>query len=306
MRWIALILLAAGVARADENDLQLFRLGHPDAINCTRCDGSSGDAPEPGTPDAQARFHRLASTLGMAFAPPFQEPAGTLGQSGFELGLSSNQAFLKLDGSTWTTNGTASGKDAPKVLIIPTLTARKGLGGSVELGVAVSWLSASQMGAVSAEVRIAPLDGVAYAPDLGLRAWGTRPFGTQELDLFTAGADVLLSKSFGLGGMVKLQPYFQGGVQWINAVSAVVDFKPTAESSVNPTADDGIFQDISFLKNRYLRGALGVRLVAGAVVLAVEGNLVQGTNAVSDVAPSTDPKNFVRLYSLSGRLGFTY
>jgi len=38
-----LICLAAGAARADENDLQLWKLGHPDPLSCTRCDGSPGD-----------------------------------------------------------------------------------------------------------------------------------------------------------------------------------------------------------------------------------------------------------------------
>ena len=92
MRWILLIALAAGAARAGGNDLELWKLGHPDPIGCTRCDGSPGDPAEPGDPNAQARFHRLASTLGLAFAPPFQETAGTLGQSGFEVGLSTSEA----------------------------------------------------------------------------------------------------------------------------------------------------------------------------------------------------------------------
>jgi len=69
------ILLLAGTANAAANDLQLWRLGHPDSLACTLCDGGPSDIPEPGTPGAQARFHRLASTLGLAFIPPFQETA---------------------------------------------------------------------------------------------------------------------------------------------------------------------------------------------------------------------------------------
>ena len=88
MRFFALLLLVAAAARADQNDLELWRLGHPDDLACTRCDGLAGDSIEPGTIDAQARFHRLTSALGLAFAPPFQETAGSLGESGFELGIS--------------------------------------------------------------------------------------------------------------------------------------------------------------------------------------------------------------------------
>src|SRR6266849_8662830 len=199
MRFFALLLLVGGAARADQNDVELWRLGHPDDLGCTRCDGLSGDSIEPGTIDAQARFHRLTSALGLAFAPPFQETAGSLGESGFELGISSQQIFLSnMPADTWATQGTQATSAAPKVLVLPTLALRKGLGGSLELGAAVSWLTNSQMMALSAEVRWAPVDGLAYGPDVALRAWATRVVGTQEMDLTVGGADVMFSRGFGL------------------------------------------------------------------------------------------------------------
>ncbi|MGZ6142331.1 MAG: hypothetical protein ACXWLM_03280 [Myxococcales bacterium] len=305
MRAALLILLLSTAALADDNDLQLWKLGHPDSLNCTRCDGQPGDSLEPGDLGAQARFHRLASTLGLAFAPPFQETAGTIGQSGFEVGVSASEAFLRIPADSWPTRtGTT-----PKVLALPTVTLRKGLGGSVELGAAVSWLANSQMMALSLEARWAVVDGLAYAPDIALRAWATRVVGTQELDLTTGGADLMISRGFGVAGMVKLQPYLQGGMAFVNALSSVVDFKPAAENPANPTADDGIFRTIQFWDNRYLRGALGLRLVAGAVVLGVEGSVAWGTNPIQSDAVaggSALPTDFVRLWSASGRLGFSF
>ena len=305
MRIALLICCVSAAAVADDNDLQLWKLGHPDPINCTRCDGSPGDTGEPGDLNAQARFHRLASTLGLAFAPPFQETAGTLGQSGFEVGVSSSEAFLRISGDAWPTR--TSGP--PKVLAIPTVTLRKGLGGSLELGAAVAWLTNSQMMALSAEVRWAPVDGLAYGPDVAVRAWATRVIGTQEMDLTVGGADLQFSRGFGVAGMVKLQPYLQGGMVFVNALSSVIDFKPAAENPANPTADDGVFRNISFVDNRYLRGALGLRLVAGVVVLGAEVSLAQGKNQIqSDSAPggAALPENFIRLWSASGRLGFAF
>ena len=254
---------------------------------------------EPGTPGAQARFHRLASTLGLVFAPPFQETAGTLGQSGFEVGVSSSEAFLRIAADAWPTRAAAP----PKVLTLPTVTLRKGLGASLELGAAVSWLANSQMMALSAELRWALLDGFASAPDLALRGWATRLVGAQDLDLTAGGVDAQLSKSFGVLGMMKLQPYFQFGVEMVNAGSRVVDFKPAAENPQNPTADEGLFHSISFLDNRYLRAALGLRLLAGVVVLGVEGNLAWGTNAIEKDAAQ---KNFIRLWSGAAHLGFAF
>jgi len=300
-----LICVAAAGARAAENDLELWRLGHPDPLGCTRCDGLPGDTPEPGDPKAQARFHRLASTLGLAFAPPFQETAGTLGQAGFEVGVSSSEAFPKISSDAWPTRAAAP----PTVLTLPAVTLRKGLGGSFELGAAVSWLANSQMMALSAELRWAMLDGIAYAPDLSVRAWATRALGTQDLDLALVGADAQLSKSFGVAGMVKLQPYFQGGIAMVNAQSAVVNFKPSADNPTNPGAQDGIFRSVSFLNNRFLRAALGFRMVAGVLVLGVEGGVAWGTNAIQNDAlagGAAAPTNYVRLWSGSARLGFIF
>src|SRR5438132_12204239 len=127
------ILLLAGAANAAPNDLQLWRLGHPDPLACTACNGSPGDVPEPGTPGAQARFHRLASTLGLAFVPPFQDPAATTGQAGFEVGLSPSQAPLLMGADAWPTEATQAIGAPPQVLLLPALTLRKGLGRSSDI-----------------------------------------------------------------------------------------------------------------------------------------------------------------------------
>lgn len=302
---LAISLLLAGAARAGANDLQLYRLGHPDPLSCTRCDGSPGDVPEPGDPLAQARFHRLASTLGLAFVPAFVQPANTLGVSGFEMGFSSAQAFLHIPSDAWPT---ASGVP-PRVLELPTFSLRKGLGGSFELGAAASWLASSQMFALSAELRWALLDGLAWAPDFAVRAFGTRLAGTQELDVAMGGADAQLSKRFGIAGTFELQPYAQGGVVLINALSSVVNFKPGAVDRANPTAAEGVFHRAGLLDNRYLRAAVGLRLVAGYVVFGVEESVAEGRNAVqSDPLPggAPVPTDFVRLWSTQGLIGLTF
>ena len=307
--------LFAAAARASDNDLQLYLLGHPDDLGCTRCDGSIGDLKELGDINAQARFHRFSSTLGLAFIPPFQEPAGTTGQSGFEVGFSMSEAYLKIPGNAWATTATQASGAPPQILALPTLALRKGLGGSVEIGAAVSSLLNSQMLGLSGELRWAPVDGVAYAPDLSLRIYATRVVGSQDLDLTVAGADLSISKSFGVAGMVRLEPYGQGGIALVNALSSVVDFKPAVASTINPTAHDGVFRDVNLQDNRYLRGAIGLRLAAGAVVLGIEGAGAGGTNPIqSDSLPAAQcvagsckaPREYVRVWSTSARLGFSF
>ena len=315
MRALLCVLLLASAARASDNDLQLYLLGHPDDLPCTRCDGSPGDVKEPGDLNAQARFHRLSSTLGLAFIPPFQEPAGTTGQAGFEVGFSVSEAFLKIPSDSWATVGTQASGSPPQVLAFPTLSFRKGIGGSLEIGAAVSTLYSSQMVGLTAELRWAPIDGIAYAPDVALRAYATRVVNSQDLDLTVGGADLSLSKSFGVAGTVKLQPYGQAGLAMVNAVSNVVDFKPAVAAAPNPTAHNGVFRDIHLQDNRYLRGSIGLRLVAGAVVLGIEGSGAGGTNAIQSASLPTSqcsggqckaPREYVRVWSTAARLGFSF
>ena len=306
MRWgVLILLLAASAARADDNDVQLIKLGHPDNLGCTRCDGSAGDPSEAGNPSSQARFHRYASTLGLAFSPPFQDTAGTLGQAGFEVGISSSQALLRADSaSSWAGQSATQ----PSVLLMPALVLRKGLGGSLELGVVASWLAKSQMMAVSGELRWALIDGLHYVPDLGLRLWGTRVLGDHELDLLMLGADLQLSKTIGVAGTFEIQPYVHGGIEMVNAFSGAIDFKPNVENDGNPSADDDSFHTIHFWENRFFRGAAGLRFVAGAVVLGVEGTFAQGTNPIQhdSVNGVSAPRETVQLWTVSGRLGLRY
>jgi hypothetical protein len=311
----AIAALCAFSAQAGDNDLELWRLGHPDDLPCTRCDGSAGDVKEPGSVDAQARYHRFASTLGLAFVPPFQEPAATTGQAGFEIGFSVSEAYVNIEADAWPTAATQAKGPVPQVLLLPTLALRKGFGGSFEVGAAISYLTNSQMVGLSAELRWALLEGIAYAPDLALRGWATRVVGSRELDLTVGGADVSISKSFGVLGMMKLQPYGQAGVAWVSALSGVVNFKPQVALSSNPTAQDGVFRDVNFFDNRFSRAAVGLRLVAGAVVLAVEGSVAAGTNAIqsndlpqSQCSPGSckPPSETVRLWSSAARLGFAF
>ena len=302
MRSGIFILLLAGAANAAPNDLELWRLGHPDSLGCTACNGSPGDGPELGMPGAQARFHLLSSTLGLAFVPPFQDPAATTGQAGFEVGLSSSQALLRIGADAWPSEVTQAIGAAPGMLLLPAVTLRKGLGGSLELGAGFQWLAYSRMMAFSGQLRWAAVEGLENAPDVALRAWGTRVVGTQDLRLWSLGGDALVSKSFGIAGMMKLQPYGLFGVAMVNAASVSVDFKPGVEDPAQPAADDQVFHAATFYNNRYWRAGAGMRLVTGTLVVAVEGAMAWGRNNIQDGATAA-PENFVRLWSFSGRIG---
>ena len=311
-------LVAATAARAGVNDLQLWRLGHPDDVAvCTRCDGTDRTV-EPGDPKAQARFARFASALGLALVPARFDPAATSGQSGFELGFSAQVAIPRkladgrdapLDPNEWPTTGTQGTAPAPRTLFVPTLSLRKGLGGSFELGMHASLLAGSQIVGLGASVKWAAIEGLDVPIDLAFVVHGTRVLGTQELDLVSGGADALLSARLAIAGMVKLQPYAQLGLLMLNATSGVVDFKPQTEDVRYPTDDDGVFRTVNFFQNRYLRAVVGVRLIAGVAVIGLEGGYAWGTNPIQHdlLQDGTEPpKQTTRLWSASGRLGLAF
>ena len=126
--------------------------------------------------------------------------------------------------------------------------------------------------------------------------------GTQDLRLWSLGGDALVSKSFGIAGMMKLQPYGLFGVAMVNAASVSVDFKPGVEDPAQPAAGDQVFHAATFYNNRYWRAGAGMRLVTGTLVVAVEGAMAWGRNNIQDGATAA-PENFVRLWSFSGRIG---
>ena len=304
---VALTILFAASARANTNDLQLWRLGHPDTITvCTVCDGTDTQN-QAGDPTAQYKFARLAATLALGFAPAFEDQAQTTGQSGFELGVTGQVVYPRLSPAEWPTEGTSAFAPVPQALIVPTVALRKGLGGSLEVGTAASFLFGSQIVALSGQLRWAVVEGLA-APDIALRAWGTHLLGAQEMDLWFGGADILVSKSFGIAATTRVQPYAQYGMVLVDATTSPVDFNPGAASSSNPSDNRGTFHRIAFWENRYHRITAGVRIVRGVLLFGVEGGLAFGTNPVQHdpVSGGGPSEQFTRVWTTSARLGLAF
>jgi len=304
---LPLLLVCSAGARAAPNDLQLWRLGHPDSITvCTVCTGTD-NVVQAGDPGAQFRFARLTATLALAFAPAFEDQAQTTGQAGFEIGAGTQVAYPKLSEQEWPSEATLGTGAPPQALFVPTVALRKGLGGSVELGAAASLLARSQIVALSAQLRWAVVEGLYNAPDVALRFWGTRLVNAQELNLTFGGADVLVSKSFGISGTARLQPYAQYGIALVEATTGAVDFSPGSEDPRDPTADDRSFHRIAFWENRYQRFAVGVRMITGAMLLGLEGGLAFGSNPVQhDAVAGGTPSQFTRIWTTAGRIGLAF
>jgi hypothetical protein len=307
---LACALLVPRPAGALDNDVQLRWLGSPNGLP-TGCSPTPQAAQPQCTtqPDAnaQSRFARMGSALGLAFAPVWSEPGSTAGQAGFELNVAEVLAFPRLHADEWATDGSKA-LSAPTVLPLTSLTVRKGLGASIDLGFSLTYLAGSQMIGLAADLRVALLDGVEKAPDVALRLWGGHLAGSGELFVNDLGGDLVLSKSFGVSGMVKLQPFAQLGFAWIQLDSALIDFAPESypaapTGALQVLSNHDVFQTVKLFDNRYLRSTIGLRLIAGAALVTLEGSGAWGTNPVQSGSATTQG---TQQYGLSAHVGFGF
>ena len=195
----AVLVLVPGFslgARADINDLQIYKLGNPSAA------GTAGS-------NAAASFRMLSNELGVSMSAITLAPPTTIGEDGFAFAFEYTVAFV--NGGATVGNGaqpywvTAGGN--PSVMQFPTLHFRKGLPYSLEVGGKVSAITNSSMFTGTVEAKWGLVEGFRYLPDLGVRFAMTRLFGEQDMNLTSGDLDFSLGKEFGVGGLLTLTPY---------------------------------------------------------------------------------------------------
>jgi hypothetical protein len=235
------LLLAAAPARADKNDLALWRLGQ---LNVN----ADGTIPQPGvtlTGDAQQQYRSLASSLGVALAPRLLMPADTLGYSGFQFDF--QMSFTTIDNNTATSpfrNNALEGGTIPGMFTSVGVFARKGIWlplPSFEVGAGALHILESNMYALQAYAKLALHEGFHGwpLPSFAVRGAASRLMGSSQIDLTVASLDFSASKAFGIGGTVNLQPYAGYNILWIIARSQVLDANPSCDAyttAANPTA----------------------------------------------------------------------
>lgn len=250
------------VAHADPNDLALNRLSFfnntPWQNGSVRYDpsrwafrggcgtavtaGGGGQAYAQCFPDNQL-FGRLVNELGGALAPSLMAPAMTLGIQGvyvgYELSVSnldrtSDQWRRGSQGSPTTVVGTdtSSQRDnGDRAALVSRLHVRKGLPFGFELGTQLSHLHDSSIWAVGLDLRWSLFEGfrhgLGYLPDLAVRGAVNTVVGQSQLQLTVVSADVVISKRFTVGGVVRLTPYLGGQALFIFGDSGVVDLTPS-------------------------------------------------------------------------------
>ncbi len=227
--------------------------------------GDSVSGFEPNNP----RFRDFTTQLAFVMSPRMASPAETLGHSGFHISAMWSGSFVSADEPYWlvTERGRRTG-NTPDLLQTLQLDIRKGLPLSFEVGVNVMWLADSELFAPGLEVRWALQEGYAYIPDVSVRGAVNHLVGNRDLSLTTVGAELMVSKSFGVGGMVNLAPYAGWSVIFIDASSAVIDPTPT---DTDDSLNNLVFDDINARDNINHRITTGLRILYHVVNISVQG-----------------------------------
>jgi hypothetical protein len=270
---LLVLLVATRTAHAADNDFRLNgrdkagqgilfhcnnRMQNPD--NCT-----AGFAADNGL------FNAFVTQLGYVFAPRLASPAETLGHSGFHIGALWSGTTVSNDQPYWgVTERAQNGQDPRGFLQTLQLEVRKGLPFSFELGANFMWLVESQLFAPGIEVRWALQEGYKYIPDLGIRGSVNHMVGNRDLLLTTVGLDAVISKSFGLFGMVNVAPYLSWSLIMIAASSRVINPTPTVEGNPN---NDIVFNEINATDKIHHKLTLGVRTIYYVLNVSVQGEL---------------------------------
>ena len=276
-RLIALaVLVAPGVAIADDNDFVLGRLTN-------RVDDGAGNTfiiPQ------NAELRSLASELGVVLAPHMMTPADTLGFGGFQFTLDYTTTTIDSDATHWRAR---QGTDTPSSLSTVGFFARKGMWfpvPSFEVGGGASHLVDSNIWTAQFYAKVAFVEGYHDLPIPSVAARGavSRLMSQRELDLTVASFDIVASKHFGIGGTWRLDPFVGWNLLLIVPRSEVIDPTPNVDPLEPGNEDDSmnsfVFKDQDLiLRNRF---SAGVKLQFSVVQLTIEATYALAGSSKDD------------------------
>ncbi|WP_224366917.1 hypothetical protein [Hyalangium versicolor] len=266
-RWMALAALVSGAAaHADQNDLQITRLGRPNEVQTT-CDPEQQQTCATGN----SRFQAFARAFAAGISSTNLMPPETVGHAGFNVNM--ELAVVSLPSSIeLPTEGTQ-----PSTVLVPSFHVRKGLPFSIELGGRVGWVEKSRMVATTGELKWAANEGFTYLPDIGARLHVTRLMGVRDFGLTSAGLDLGIGKQFPLGGMITLTPYGGLDFNWVGADTDTLDFNPNRPyndsldgDSLGALQDTDVYKRVKLSDNMTQRIYGGARFIGGVLQLGAE------------------------------------
>ena len=187
--FVAIWLAATATATAAPLDLHFQGFYDPSKTGAEKVDSGG--------------FRLLMRELSLVMGPRMSGPAASMGMLGMEVAYELSFSGVHSDASYWQTAA-----DRPQGTVRSgQLRVRKGLPFGLQTGAVLTHLFDSNMWAIGAEGHLALVDGFRNLPDFGVRANLNSLLGNPNLAMLMMSTDFALSKSFGIGGVLSLQPW---------------------------------------------------------------------------------------------------
>jgi hypothetical protein len=205
-------------------------------------------------------YEALMREVSLVLGPKMAGPAASLGSLGIEVAYELSFAQTNANLDYWqkaATNPQASVQAG-------TMRVRKGLPYGLQVGSVLTHMFDSNMWTIGAELNMSLIDGFIAIPDLAVRLSANTVLGNADLGMLIVGTDVVLSKSFGIAGMVSLQPWAGYSMTYTHVNTHQIDVYPN---------DKDIKPDLMLLKSVGSighRGVFGMRVVITRVSIGGE------------------------------------
>jgi hypothetical protein len=243
-------------------------------------------------------YRQLVAELGTLVANKPNTPAATLGLYGFDVDLSAQFVLTEAryragEPSPW--QRAAIDETAPPYHVLPTLTVRKGLPLSSEIGASFGWISGTSTGTFGGFGRIGLLEGYRPLPDVSVRIGYSGYVGNEQLDVSTLDLGVTVGSTFEVGrfaglNQAKISPF-------ANLSSLRVTANPTIDPELERTIGAVRFAGrVPFGSTDVVEDPLTTLLFGGGL------QIVSGTSHLRVAAmwaPQTIP-------TVTAGFGFTY
>ncbi len=221
----------------------------------------------PNTPIENTSYKQLMREVGMAMGPRMAGPAASGGSLGVEASYEISGVGTNSTADYWTK---AAGSPQ-SIVTTQQVRVRKGLPYSMQVGGVVTGLSNSSLTAIGIELGVSITDGYKNIPDILVRPSIHTVLGNSQIDMFIVGLDLAASKSFGIGGVVAIQPWIAYSPSFTHVNTHLVSLYPTDKSIRPIVAQLAPLGDASHIADAISqRATIGFRVIVTRVQIGAE------------------------------------
>lgn len=212
-------------------------------------------------------YKQLMREVGMAMGPRMAGPAASGGSLGIEASYEISGIGTNSSADYWQ----KAALTPASIVSTQQVRVRKGLPYSLQLGGVVTGLNNSNLTAIGIELGVSITDGYKNIPDILLRPSIHTVLGNSQIDMFVVGTDLAISKSFGIGGVVNLQPWVAYAPSFTHVNTHTVSLFPSDKSIRPYSARLAPLGDSSHIADAISqRASIGVRVIVTRVQVGME------------------------------------